>query len=182
MSLEKGMELATIGGGCFWCLEPIFEPLAGIKDATVGYAGGERPNPTYQQICTGATGHAEVVQIVFDPQIISYKEILYHFFATHDPTTLNRQGNDRGSQYRSVIFYHNSGQRQVAEEVMSELSVANLWSSEIVTELTEAPEFYRAEDYHQRYFELNPDQPYCRAIIAPKVVKFRASLKNSGKD
>ena len=176
-SAESGMELATIGGGCFWCLEPIFAPLPGIVNVVVGYAGGEDSNPTYQQICTGTTGHAEVVQIQFDPQVISYRDILNHFFAIHDPTTLNRQGNDRGTQYRSVIFYHSDEQRQTAEEVMNKLSAAKLWSDAIVTELSIAPEFYSAEAYHQHYFELNPAQPYCQAVIAPKVVKFRASLK-----
>jgi len=177
---EGGMERATIGGGCFWCLEPIFAPLPGIVDVEVGYAGGESANPTYQQICTGTSGHAEVVQIEFDPQVISFRELLYHFFAIHDPTTLNQQGNDRGSQYRSVIFHHSDEQRQIAAEVIRELGAASLWDKSIVTELSPVPDFYRAEEYHQHYFERNPAQPYCQAVIAPKVVKFRALLKEKG--
>lgn len=174
----KQSEIATLGGGCFWCLEPIFAELIGVEDVVAGYAGGESQNPTYQQICTGTSGHAEVVEIYFDPALISYKDILHHFFSIHDPTTLNRQGNDRGSQYRSVIFYHSDQQQQSAKEVMAEITETGIWSAPIVTELSAAPEFFRAEEYHQHYFEINPAQPYCQAIIAPKVAKFRAQLKS----
>lgn len=174
----KQSEIATLGGGCFWCLEPIFADLAGVEDVVVGYAGGESQNPTYQQVCTGTSGHAEVVEIYFDPALISYKDILHHFFSIHDPTTLNRQGNDRGSQYRSVIFYHSDQQRQIAKEVMAEITETGIWLAPAVTELSAAPEFFRAEEYHQHYFEINPAQPYCQAIIAPKVAKFRAQLKS----
>ena len=171
------MEVATLGGGCFWCLEPIFAPLSGVADVVVGYAGGESRNPTYQQICSGTSGHAEVVQITFDPAEISFRELLQHFFTIHDPTTLNRQGNDRGTQYRSVIFYHGDRQRQTSEEVVDELGHNGAWSGPIVTEIAPAPEFYRAEEYHQGYFVNNPEQPYCQAVVAPKVAKFRASFK-----
>lgn len=173
------MEVATLGGGCFWCLEPIFAGLPGVEDVVVGYAGGESQNPTYAEICTGATGHAEVVQITFDPAVTGFRQLLYHFFAIHDPTTLNRQGNDRGSQYRSVIFYHGDGQRQTGEEVIEELDNKGVWDNPIVTEIAPAPELYRAEEYHQHYFENNPQQPYCQAVVAPKVAKFRASLNGS---
>lgn len=171
------MEVATLGGGCFWCLEPIFVDLPGIESVVVGYAGGKSQNPTYAEICTGATGHAEVVQITFNAAVTGFRDLLYHFFAIHDPTTLNRQGNDRGSQYRSVIFYHSDQQLETGKEVIEELDHSGLWSGPIVTEITPAPEFYRAEDYHQHYFENNPQQPYCQAVVAPKVAKFRASLK-----
>ena len=170
-------ETATIGGGCFWCLEPIFAPLAGVESVVVGYAGGENESPTYQQVCTGASGHAEVVQINFDPAVISFEAILQYFFTIHDPTTLNQQGHDRGSQYRSVIFYHNEGQREIAEAVIDGVNCAGIWSNPIVTEVSAAPKFFEAEAYHQHYFELNAAQPYCQAVIAPKVAKFRASLK-----
>lgn len=173
-------ETATLGGGCFWCLEPIFAPLEGVESVVVGYAGGEGANPTYQQICTGTTGHAEVVQITFDPSVIGFGEILQHFFTIHDPTTLNRQGNDSGTQYRSVIFFHSDEQRQIAEQVMETIGSAGIWDGPIVTELSSAPEFFEAEAYHQHYFEINPAQPYCQAVIAPKVVKFRASLQKGG--
>jgi peptide-methionine (S)-S-oxide reductase len=176
--VESGRELATLGGGCFWCLEPIFALLAGVEEVVSGYAGGAGRDPTYQQICSGASGHAEVVQLSFDPALISFREILQHFFTFHDPTTLNRQGNDRGSQYRSVIFFHNDAQRQISEEVIAEMSSTGIWADPIVTELAPYSEFFRAEEYHQRYFERNPAQPYCQAMIAPKVEKFHASLKN----
>lgn len=175
---DKQSEIATLGGGCFWCLEPIFADLIGVEDVVAGYAGGESQNPTYQQVCTGTSGHAEVVEIHFDPALISYKDILHHFFSIHDPTTLNRQGNDRGSQYRSVIFYHSDQQQQSANEVIAEMTETGIWSAPIVTELSAAPEFFRAEEYHQHYFDINPAQPYCQAIIAPKVAKFRAQLKS----
>ncbi len=175
---DRKMALATVGGGCFWCLEPIFADLPGVESVVVGYAGGASPAPTYEAICTGTTGHAEVVQIGFDPEQISYKKLLNHFFAVHDPTTLNRQGNDRGSQYRSVIFYHSDEQLKMAEERIKVLDGGGTWDDHIVTEIAPAPDFYQAESYHQHYFANNPQQPYCQAVVAPKVAKFRASLKD----
>ena len=167
------MEIATLGGGCFWCLEAVYDNLQGVTDVVSGYAGGQRPNPTYEQVCSGATGHAEVVQVTFDPSITSYREILEVFFAIHDPTTLNRQGADVGTQYRSVIFYHDDEQKKTAEDVIREITQKQIWGNSIVTELAPAPEFFAAEDYHQEYFERNPGQGYCQAIVAPKVAKFR---------
>lgn len=173
---NKTQETATLGGGCFWCTEAIFADLRGVKKIVSGYSGGRAENPTYEQVCSGATGHAEVVQVKFDPEDISYKEILQVFFATHDPTTLNRQGNDTGSNYRSVIFYHSPEQKEIAEKVISELSDENLFDKPIVTEITEFTGFYPAEDYHNNYFENNPNQPYCTSVIAPKVAKFRQNF------
>lgn len=170
------LETTTLGGGCFWCLEAVFDRLQGVTDVVSGYAGGRRPNPSYEQVCSGATGHAEVVRVTFDPAITSYREILEVFFAIHDPTTLNRQGADQGTQYRSVIFYHSDEQKQVAEEVMRDLAAQKLYDDPIVTELSPAPEFYPAEEYHQTYFERNPDQGYCRVVVAPKVAKFRSKF------
>jgi peptide-methionine (S)-S-oxide reductase len=167
------MENATLGGGCFWCLEAVFEQLRGVEKVESGYAGGTVPNPTYKQVCTGATGHAEVVQITFDPQAITFKELLEVFFTIHDPTTLNRQGADVGTQYRSAIFYHSPEQRQTAEQVIQAIQAAKIWDDPIVTEVTPLTDFYKAEDYHQEYFRHNPNQGYCRAVIAPKVAKFR---------
>jgi peptide-methionine (S)-S-oxide reductase len=164
-------ETATLGGGCFWCLEAVYQELKGVLSVESGYAGGQVPNPRYEQVCEGSTGHAEVVRLTFDAQQISYRDILEVFFTIHDPTTLNRQGNDIGSQYRSVIYYHDENQRQVAQHVIAEM--ANVWDAPIVTELAPAPEFFRAEDYHQNYFRQNPMQGYCAYIIAPKVAKFR---------
>ncbi len=166
-------ESATLAGGCFWCLEAVFEQLKGVEKAEPGYSGGHMPHPTYEQVCTGTTGHAEVVQITFNPQEISFEDLLRVFFAIHDPTTLNRQGEDVGTQYRSAIFYHNAEQKATAERVIHELEAARLWPDPIVTEITPFTAFYPAEDYHRRYFQLHPDQPYCRAVIAPKVAKFR---------
>lgn len=166
-------ELATFGGGCFWCIEPIFDELAGVTDVVSGYSGGARPNPSYEEICTGATGHAEVIQVRFDPKLISYPELLQVFFSAHDPTQLNRQGNDVGTQYRSVIFYHSPEQKAAAEAVIAELEAAQLWPQPIVTELSPLQAFYPAEDYHQEYFRHNPQQPYCQIVVAPKVAKFR---------
>jgi len=171
--LNTGKEIATLAGGCFWCLEAVFEELKGVEHVASGYSGGKTPNPTYQQVCSGATGHAEVVQITFDPQLLSYKEILQVFFTIHDPTTLNRQGADIGTQYRSAIFYRTPEQKAIAEQVIAELTAAHLWDSPIVTQVIPFHLFYQAEDYHQRYYENNPNQPYCRAVIAPKVLKFR---------
>lgn len=172
MSQEK-QEVATLGGGCFWCLEPIYEELKGVQDVVVGYSGGKSVNPTYQQVCTGGTGHAEVVQVTFDPGVISFEEILRVFFTVHDPTTLNRQGADVGTQYRSVIFYHNEEQKQIAEKVIKQIESEGIWDAPIVTELAPFKEFYKAEDYHQEYYKNNPNQGYCRVVIEPKVAKFR---------
>jgi peptide-methionine (S)-S-oxide reductase len=168
-----GLEVATLGGGCFWCLEAVYNELRGVKEAISGYAGGTVASPTYEQVCSGRTGHAEVVQVTFDPSIVSFKDILHVFFSIHDPTTLNRQGADVGSQYRSAIFYHSPEQKQAAEEVMGELRREGVWSSPIVTEVVPLERFYPAEAYHQRYFERNPGQGYCQVVIAPKVAKFR---------
>ena len=163
----------TIGGGCFWCLEPLFDDLVGVEKVEVGYSGGSGKNPTYQQVCTGTTGHAEVVQITFDPQVISLGEILQIFFTIHDPTTLNRQGADVGPQYRSIVLYRDDEQKGTAEQVVREIEAAKIWGSPIVTQLAEYQAFYKAEDYHQGYFDANPRAAYCQAVIAPKVVKFR---------
>lgn len=169
-----GMEIATLGGGCFWCLEAVFDELRGIVDVVSGYAGGASPNPTYAQVCSGFTGHAEVVQITFDPRLISFKDILDVFFTIHDPTTPNRQGYDIGTQYRSIVLYHSASQRDIAEQTIQELDSAKLWDAPIVTELQPLTIFYPAEEYHREYFRRNPEQGYCRAIIAPKVAKARA--------
>lgn len=168
-----GKEVATLGGGCFWCLEAVFDELKGVENVVSGYAGGHIKNPSYREVCTGRTGHAEVVQITFNPQQISYQEILDVFFSIHDPTTLNRQGADVGTQYRSVIFYHTLEQKAVAEEVIRELTDMDIWKNPIVTEVEPFNEFYKAEDYHQEYFANNPGQMYCQVVIAPKVAKFR---------
>lgn len=166
-------EVATLAGGCFWCLEAVFEQLQGVEHVTSGYSGGARPNPTYEQVCSGATGHAEVVQVTFDPSVISYRDLLEVFFTIHDPTTLNRQGADVGTQYRSAIFSHSPEQQATVQAVISELERAELWDGKFVTDLTPFQAFYPAEAYHQEYFRRNPYQPYCRAIIVPKVAKFR---------
>jgi peptide-methionine (S)-S-oxide reductase len=166
-------ELATLGGGCFWCLEAVFVPLEGVLSVVSGYAGGTTPNPSYEAVCTGRTGHAEVVQVAFDPQAISYRDLLEIFFAMHDPTTLNRQGADVGTQYRSVIFYHSPEQQRIASETIAELQEAQLWPGRFVTEVVPLEPFYPAEDYHQQYYEQNPEQGYCRAVVAPKVAKLR---------
>ena len=166
-------EVATLGGGCFWCLEAVFELAKGVVKVESGYAGGGVPNPTYHQVCTGATGHAEVVQVTFDPTAISFREVLEVFFSTHDPTTLNRQGPDVGTQYRSAIYYHSPQQKQVAEQLIAELNAAQIWSRPIVTEVAPFTTFYKAEEYHQGYFQANPNQPYCQGVVAPKVAKFR---------
>ena len=170
---EEQYQVATLGGGCFWCLEAVFEQLRGVKQVVSGYSGGRVPNPGYKQVCRGNTGHAEVVQITFDPEVITYRQLLQVFFDVHDPTTLNRQGGDVGPQYRSVIFYHDEEQRKTAEDVMKALGKEGRWNDPIVTELTPLEAFYEAEDYHQEYYRENPVQPYCRVVIAPKVAKFR---------
>jgi peptide-methionine (S)-S-oxide reductase len=172
--MSKGsetLEVATIGGGCFWCLEAVYSQLRGVVKAESGYAGGNVENPTYEEVCTDETGHAEVVQVIFDPHEISYREILQVFFSIHDPTTLNRQGADVGTQYRSVILYKNDLQKSIATEVMGEMG--KLWSKPIVTQILPLDKFYRAEEYHQHYFENNPSQGYCQMVIEPKVAKFR---------
>ncbi len=166
-------EVATLGGGCFWCTEAVFSELKGVEKAEPGYSGGSLPNPTYEQVCSGTTGHAEVMQVTFDPNVISYKEILDVFFAIHDPTTLNRQGNDVGTQYRSVIFYHSEEQKATAEKVIEELTKAKTWDAPIVTQVEPFKAFYQAEDYHKNYFKRHPEQAYCQVVIAPKVAKLR---------
>ncbi len=171
MTVER--EVATLAGGCFWCVETVFNDLQGVESAISGYSGGALPNPSYKQVCTGTTGHAEVVQVTFDPRVVSFKQMLEVLFTIHDPTTLNRQGNDMGTQYRSGIFYHSPEQKATAEELIRELTAARLWGNPIVTEVTPFKASYPAEDYHQRYFEHNPDQTYCRVVVAPKVAKFR---------
>src|SRR5436309_11681100 len=173
MSTEQNKEVATLAGGCFWCLEAVFKDLRGVRSVVSGYAGGDVTNPTYSQVCEGTTGHAEVVQVTFDPREVSFRELLEVFFTIHDPTTLNRQGADVGTQYRSAVFYHTPEQRETAEAVITELNSARIWDAPIVTEITPLTEFYPAEGYHQNYFENNPFQPYCRAVVAPKVTKFR---------
>jgi peptide-methionine (S)-S-oxide reductase len=171
--VSQSPEIATLGGGCFWCLEAVFELLRGVVRVESGYSGGARPEPTYEQVCTGATGHAEVVQITFDPTVISFADLLNVFFASHDPTTLNRQGADVGTQYRSVIFTHSPEQKRVAEERIAALNAAGLWPNPIVTQVVPFEAFYKAEEYHQGYYRANPYQGYCQVVIAPKVAKFR---------
>jgi peptide-methionine (S)-S-oxide reductase len=166
-------EITTLAGGCFWCLEAVYDELRGVTDVVSGYMGGSASNPTYRQVCTGQTGHAEAVQLTFDPAVITFRDILEVFFTIHDPTTLNRQGADVGTQYRSAIFYHTPEQKVTAEQVIADLSAAELWGSLIVTEVAPASAFYPAEDYHQNYFANNPTQGYCLAVVAPKVAKFR---------
>lgn len=178
---SNGTEVATLGGGCFWCLEAVYDEVQGVQKVVSGYAGGHVPNPTYEQVCTGRTGHAEVVQVAFDPDEISYREILEIFFAIHDPTTLNRQGPDVGEQYRSAIFYHDDEQRAVAEDVIEALEAEEVYDRPIVTEVEPLDEFYRAEAYHQDYFKNNPRQPYCQAIISPKLAKFRQKFAEKRK-
>lgn len=170
---SAGKEIATLAGGCFWCIEAVFDELRGVESVESGYSGGTVANPSYQLVCTGTTGHAEAARITFDPKVITYKQILEVFFTVHDPMTLNRQGADVGTQYRSAIFYHNEGQKKVAEQVIKEITNAKIWDNSIVTEVTPFKNFYVAEDYHQEYFANNPDQGYCRVVIAPKVAKFR---------
>ncbi len=169
----KNLETATLGAGCFWCVEAVFDDLKGVESVESGYSGGHTENPTYQQVCSETTGHAEVAQINFDPNEISFKEVLQVFFAVHDPTTLNRQGNDVGSSYRSAIFYHDENQKRIAEEVIKEVETEGVYDNPIVTEVAPFDNFYIAENYHQEYFANNPNQPYCAAVVAPKVAKFR---------
>ena len=169
----SAQETATLAGGCFWCLEAVFDEVKGVLSVESGYSNGHIPHPGYKDVCSGDTGHAEVVRIQFDPSIISFRDLLNVFFAIHDPTTLNRQGGDVGTQYRSAIFYHSPGQKETAQDLIRELNAQKIWDGSIVTEVTEAAKFYVAEDYHQEYFAHNKFQPYCQAVVAPKVAKFR---------
>ena len=169
-------EVATLGGGCFWCLEAIYIDLKGVEKVASGYSGGSQGNPSYQEVSRGASGHAEVVQVTYNPDEISYEDLLNIFFTIHDPTTLNRQGADVGPQYRSVIFYHDDSQRITAEKVMNEVESEHIWPNPLVTQLEAFSEFFVAEEYHQEYFKRNPEQGYCQVVIAPKVVKFRKSF------
>ena len=171
--MNNNLQTATLAGGCFWCLEAVYDEIKGVHSVESGYAGGRIPNPTYRQVCNGDTGHAEVVQIRFDPNVVSYRDLLNVFFAIHDPTTLNRQGADAGTQYRSAIFYHDEEQKRVAGELIKELNAQKIWDNPIVTEVVPLDKFYMAEDYHQEYFARNPYQPYCMAVVAPKAAKFR---------
>jgi peptide-methionine (S)-S-oxide reductase len=171
------IEMATLGGGCFWCIEAAFNEIRGVVNVESGYAGGELASPTYEQVCTGTTGHAEVVQVTFDPSVISFREILEIFFTAHDPTTLNRQGADVGSQYRSFIFYHNEKQKEVAEQVIAELNASKIWGNPIVTQVKPFKNFYKAEDYHRKYFDRHPEAAYCRVVIAPKIAKLRKKYR-----
>jgi peptide-methionine (S)-S-oxide reductase len=175
-------QLATLGGGCFWCLEAVFDQVIGVEKVESGYAGGTVKQPTYREVCSGTTGHAEVVQITFDPQTISFRELLEIFFTVHNPTTLNRQGADIGTQYRSIILYHDEEQRTMAHQVIAEINAAKIWEMPIVTEVVPFTAFYRAEDYHQNYFANNPGQPYCQMVIAPKVVQFRKKFRHRLKE
>ena len=170
---ESNLQKATLGGGCFWCLEAVYQQVRGVVHVESGYAGGQTLNPDYDSVCTGQTGHAEVVQIEFDADVLTYQKILEIFFAIHDPTTLNRQGNDIGSQYRSVIYAHDQEQRMIAQNIIKQLTQENIFDQPIVTELADLPTYYRAEDYHQNYFNNHPDQGYCAFVVSPKVSKFR---------
>ncbi|ADH64932.1 peptide methionine sulfoxide reductase [Allomeiothermus silvanus DSM 9946] len=171
--MSQNLETATLGGGCFWCLEAVYDELRGVTDVVSGYSGGHVENPTYEEVCSKKTGHAEVVQVTFDPKVVSYRELLEVFFTIHDPTTKDRQGNDVGPQYRSVIFYHSPEQKATALQVIGEFEQAKVWDNPIVTEVVPFEKFYPAEDYHQEYFKKNPYQPYCSFVVAPKVAKFR---------
>ena len=179
-----GKASATLAGGCFWCLEAVYVELEGVEKVVSGYAGGAIPNPSYEQVCSGRTGHAEIVQVTFDPGVVTYEDLLGVFFTIHDPTTLNRQGNDVGTQYRSAIFYHDDEQKAAAEQSIGEITEARIWSRPIVTEIVPLTDFYAAEAYHQDYFKNNPYQPYCQVVVAPKVAKFRkqyfSRLKKQG--
>lgn len=178
---NKKMEIITLGAGCFWCVETIFQELKGVQKVVSGFMGGNTKNPTYKEVCSGTTGHAEVAQITFDPTIVSLSEILEVFFQTHDPTQLNRQGNDIGTQYRSAIFYHTEAQKEEAGKIILALKGSGAWEKPIITELTKASHFYPAEDYHQNYYNLNSEQPYCQYVIRPKLDKFRKVFKDKAK-
>ena len=179
---NEGLDTATFGAGCFWCVEAVFQDLKGVKSVKPGYAGGHVKNPAYKEVCSGRTGHAEVAQIVFDPEVITYEELLEVFWHSHDPTTLNRQGADVGTQYRSAIFYHNEEQKEIAKESKRVTDFSDLWEDPIVTEITPLDKFYEAEDYHDNYFKNNPNQPYCQAVIKPKVEKIRKKFKDKLKE
>ena len=179
---SSNLKIATLGGGCFWCMEAVFNQLKGIRKIDSGYSGGSIKDPTYEQVSTGRTGHAEVIQLLYDPDIISYNEILRIFFATHDPTTLNRQGADEGTQYRSVIFYHNEKQKKISEQVINEFNSKNFFDSLIVTKVEPFGKFYPAENYHKNYFQRHPEQPYCRIVISPKVAKLRKKFSDKLKN
>lgn len=172
-TLSSTVATATFGGGCFWCTEAVFKDVRGVTKVTSGYAGGSVPNPSYEHVCDGSTGHAEVIQVEYDPSVVTYEQLLEIFFLTHDPTSMNRQGNDVGTQYRSVVFFTNDTEKQTAESVKARLDGEHIYDKPIVTEIVPFTNFYPAEDYHQNYFEKNPDQPYCQAVINPKVGKFR---------
>jgi len=176
--MTQATEVATLGGGCFWCLEAVFDNLQGVESVESGYSNGNTVNPTYEEVCNGDTGHAEVVRVTFNPGTISFREILGVFFAIHDPTTLNRQGNDAGTQYRSAIFYHSPEQKAAAEKLISELAAERIFGDPVVTEVAPAQTFYVAEEYHQEYFVNNGNQPYCQFVVAPKVAKFRKKFAN----
>ncbi|MDA0748848.1 MAG: peptide-methionine (S)-S-oxide reductase MsrA [bacterium] len=176
--MAKELEVATFGGGCFWCVEAVFQDLKGVHKLVSGYSGGARENPTYQQVCSGATGHAEVVQVTFDPEVISYEDLLYVFWRTHDPTTLNQQGADRGTQYRSVIYYHDEKQKEIAKRSKEETDTGGVWKDPIVTEISPAETFYEAEKYHQNYYRQNSGQPYCMMVIDPKMRKLRTMFQD----
>jgi len=171
--MNVDLQIATLAGGCFWCLEAVYDEIKGVHGVESGYAGGTMPNPSYREVCNGDTGHAEVVQVHFDPKVVSYRDLLNVFFAIHDPTSLNRQGADVGTQYRSAIFYHDNEQKITAEELIKDLNAQKIWDKPIVTQVEKLDKFYLAEDYHQEYFANNPYQPYCMAVVAPKVSKFR---------
>ncbi|MBI3810580.1 MAG: peptide-methionine (S)-S-oxide reductase MsrA [Nitrospirae bacterium] len=171
--MKDGKEIATLAGGCFWCLEAVYDQMRGVESVESGYMGGQAPNPSYEAVCTGRTGHAEVVQVTFDPKVVSYRELLEVFFVIHDPTQLNRQGNDTGTQYRSVIFYHSPEQKAVAADMIASFTKEKVFDRPIVTQVVPAEPFYIAEDYHQEYFARNPTQGYCMAVVNPKVAKFR---------
>lgn len=182
--MSKELETATLAAGCFWCVEAVFDDLVGVEDVVSGYSGGHKDNPTYQEVCSETTGHAEVVQIKFDPEVLSFHDLLEVYFTVHDPTQLNRQGNDIGTSYRSAIFYHSDEQLRVAEQVIAEITAAEIYDKPIVTQVRPFDKFWPAEDYHQEYFANNPNQPYCAAVVAPKVAKFRKKfvdrLKSAG--
>lgn len=176
--ISKSLEVATLAGGCFWCTEAMFDQLKGIIEVESGYSGGKIANPSYEDVCTGETGHAESIQITFDPTVVSYADLLRIFLTTHDPTTLNRQGADVGTQYRSAIFYHNPEQERVAREVIKEFEQSKIWKKPIVTEVLPYKKFYKAEDYHQEYYAKNSRQPYCRVVIEPKIAKLREHYRD----
>ena len=178
MSEINRREVATLGGGCFWCLDAVFENVIGVESVVSGYCGGQLDNPDYRAICSGTTGHAEVVRVVFDPAMISYRDLLEIFFTIHDPTTLNRQGNDHGTQYRSIVFYHSHAQKEMVEGVIRDFDDKKLWPAPLLTEVRPEAVFYVAEEYHQHYFKNNPDKAYCQSVVAPKVAKFRNSFRS----